>query len=227
MIATVEHVHAEGELAGDPPLAVGDKGVHPIAAWDDDAAIAANTRRFACRWALVPTLTATETQVKLHTRFVEVDDSGVRAVGDELELDAGWATFPCHVWDVLVEVARRVGAKLPYSRAEEAFDTVDPEAALAILQALGMLSMAEDGCRLELAAVFTNLANVVDKTGAARPVVALVPEMLAHLGRLGAHDLQLAGFLRRARQSLGELPPEWHDLLDRLAAAREGSRPSE
>lgn len=222
MIGTVETLHVEGELDGEPPIAVGDKCVLPIADWEDDGGLAATLRRFGCRWALVPTFVATESHVRLDTRFVELDDDGVRAVGDAFALDSGWNAFPTHVWEVLVEVARRVGATPPYSRAEEAFDTVDVGAAIATLQAMGMLSMAEDRCRLEVDAVFANLTRIVATAGAARPLVALVPELFDHLGRLGAHDLQLAGFLRSARRSLGTLPAQWSDLLERLAAGRSG-----
>jgi hypothetical protein len=219
MIGKVEAVHVEGELEGEPPIAVGDKHVLPVANWDDDGVVAASTR-FGCRWALVPTFVATESHVRLDTRFVEVDDGVVRPVGDAFALDTGWSAFPTHVWEVLVEVARRVGATPPYSRAEEAFDTVDVAAAIAILEAMGMLSMAEDHCRLEVRAVFASLTSIVETVGAARPLVAIVPELFDHLGRLGAHDLQLAGFLRSARRSLGTLPTEWGDLLERLAAGR-------
>lgn len=54
----------------------------------------------------------------------------------------------------------------------------------------------------------------------AQPVVALVPELLGHLARLGAHDIQLAGWLRRVRKAVGALPKEWDGMLDTISRSR-------
>ncbi|MCZ7679597.1 MAG: hypothetical protein M5U28_12880 [Sandaracinaceae bacterium] len=88
------------------------------------------------------------------------------------------------------------------------------------LESLGFLSMAEESCRLRIDGVLDRLAMLATAAPRSRAVVALVPALLGHLARLGAHDLQLAGWLRRIRQTTGELPPEWDGLLAEIARAR-------
>ncbi len=75
-----------------------------------------------------------------------------------------------------------------------------------MLEQMGVLSMAEDGCCLVIGAILDRLELTVRAAPGSRVVVALVPELLGHLARLGAHDLQLAGWLRRVRKAIGTLP---------------------
>ncbi len=42
----------------------------------------------------------------------------------------------------------------------------------------------------------------------------------AAVGTPSAHDIQLAGWLRGVRKTLGALPAEWEDLLDTISRAR-------
>jgi hypothetical protein len=121
---------------------------------------------------------------------------------------------------VLLETARRVGTKLPWAHAWEAFDTQDPGASMLLLEQMGVLSMAEDGCRLVIDGVLARLATLVAAAPRSERVIALVPELLGHLARLGAHDIQLARWLKGVRACVGTLPREWDGVLDAISRRR-------
>lgn len=212
----VESIH--GETPEGFPMAVGDKGVLPIKDWSDDAANAALVQQHECRWGLVSTLIAHATSARLETALFEAKPS------DAMRTIATW-TFegegmPEHVCVVLLDVARRLGTKLPWAHAWEAFDTADVPAAMRCLEMMGITSTAEDGCRFEIQGVLDRLLGLVEAAPRSKIVLALVPELLGHLARLGAHDLQLAGWLRRARESIGALPREWDGMLDEIRGRR-------
>ncbi len=121
---------------------------------------------------------------------------------------------------VLVEVARRIGTKLSWKHASEAFDAGDPGVQMRTLEMMGILSMAEDGCRLRLEPVLDGLAALATAAPRSSVVVALVSELLGHLARLGAHDIQLAGWMRRVKKAVGVVPAEWDGLLSSISRER-------
>ena len=153
-----------------------------------------------CRWGLVTTLTAAERSGWLETSLIE---GAELATLGAWTFDGGYEGLPAHVTEVLVEVARRLGTRLPWSTAGEAFDSGDPGACMLMLEQMGVSSMAEDGCRLVIDAALGRLALLVGAAPRSRVVVALVPELLGHLARLGAHDIQLAGWMRGVKRKIG------------------------
>jgi hypothetical protein len=209
----------EGTLPDGMPFAVGDRGVACFKDWADPAANAAMVNGQKCRWGLITTLVPAQGTARLDTELIEAREQVGAALGS-WSFDAGYERLPSHVVEVLGEVSRRLGTKLPWTTAGEAFDSDDPGASMLMLEQMGVLSMAEDGCRLTLDVVLERLALLASAAPRSRVVVALVPDLLGHLARLGAHDIQLAGWMRRVRKSVGVLPPEWDGLLDKISRAR-------
>jgi hypothetical protein len=46
------------------------------------------------------------------------------------------------------------------------------------------------------------------------------PQLLGHLARLGAHDIQLAGWMKRVRKIIGVVPAEWDGLVEKISRER-------
>lgn len=203
------------------PIAVGDKGIALFRDWADPSANAAMVLSQACRWGLVSTFVAAERGATLDTALIEARDGAAHTIAS-WTFDAPYVELPQHVTDVLVETARRLGVRAAWSSAPEAFDTTDVGAAMLMLEQMGVLSMAEDACRLKIEFVLERLAILVGAATHSRIVVALVPELLGHLARLGAHDIQLASWMRRVRKSVGALPSEWDGLVDKISRERRG-----
>jgi hypothetical protein len=214
-IETIEGTTPEGF-----PFAVGDRGVASIGGWPDMATNSSLVVERGGRWGLIATLVAEGTTAKLDTTLIEAK------AGEGGHLIASWSfdgasnDLPAHVCAVLVDVARRVGTKIPWKLETEAFDHGDPDVQLRVLEMMGILSMAEDGCRLELAPALDRLAQLATAAPRASVVVALVPELLGHLARLGAHDLQLAGWVRGVKRTIGVLPPAWENLVSSISRQR-------
>lgn len=210
-------------ISGTPPdempFAVGDRGVACFKDWADPAANAAMVLSQRCRWGLVTTLTAAERTGRLEASLIEPKGAELATLGT-WTFDGGYEGLPAHVTEVLVEVARRLGTRLPWSTAGEAFDSGDPGACMLMLEQMGVTSMAEDGCRLVIDAALGRLALLVGAAPRSRVVVALVPELLGHLARLGAHDIQLAGWMRGVKKKIGVVPPEWDGLLTTISRHR-------
>ena len=209
----------EGTPPDGMPLAVGDKGVALFRDWADPKANAVMVQAQACRWGIVSTFVAAERGGKLATALIEVRDGTAHTITD-WTFDAPYVELPQHVTDVLVESARRLGVRAPWSSAPEAFDTTDVGAAMMMLEQMGVLSMAEDGCRLKIDFVLERLGILVGIAAHSRVVVALVPELLGHLARLGAHDLQLGGWMRGVKKTVGTLPRQWDGLLSSISRNR-------
>jgi hypothetical protein len=209
----------QGTVPDDLPIAVGDRGVACLRDWADPKANAALVQAQGCRWGLISTLVATEASAKLDTVLVEARSGDSPTLGS-WSFDSAYGDLPAHVADVLADICRRVGTRPPWTTAAEAFDSADPGASLLVLEQLGVLSMAEDSCRLVIHVVLDRLELLATAAPRSQVVIALVPELLSHLARLGAHDIQLAGWLKRVKNSIGVLPQEWEGLVEKLSRER-------
>ncbi|MFO0680507.1 MAG: hypothetical protein U0234_00585 [Sandaracinus sp.] len=209
----------DGAVPEDVPVAVGDRGVAHVGNWSDARAVATMVLAHSSRWGLISTFAPTPSAVRLDTLLIEVRlAEPVRILG-RWSFDAGFDALPAHVVEVLGDAAKRVGTRTAVS-VQEAFDTDDPGAAMLMLEQMGVLSMAEDGCRLVVAGVLDRLTLLVGAAPRSRVVVALVPELLQHLSRLGAHDIQLARWMKRVQKEVGVLPPEWDGLVQKISRER-------
>lgn len=209
----------EGTTPEGFPVAVGDRGIASLTGWGGHAAEAALAQRNACRWVMASTLSAAVERTTLDASLIEARDGAPHPIA-EWSFDGDLTALPEHVCGLLADASRRLGVTPRWTQACEAFDHHDPSVAALCLESLGFLSMAEESCRLRIDGVLDRLAMLATAAPRSRAVVTLVPALLGHLARLGAHDLQLAGWLRRIRQSTGALPPEWDGLLAEIARAR-------
>ena len=210
----------EGVVPDGVPIAVGDRGVMPFADWSDATATAALVLSKQSRWGLSTTLAAEGQRARLDTTLIEAKAGEAARTLGTWAFDSTYETLPAHLTDVLMETARRVGTKPAWTSAADLFDSADPGAAMLMLEAMGAVSMTEDGVRVVIEHVLDRLATLVTAAPHSRVVVALVPELLGHLARLGAHDIQLAGWLRRVRKAIGVVPAEWDGLLAAISRDR-------
>lgn len=218
LIAHTRVEKIEGTVPDGLPIAVGDKGVLSLGGWSDETRDALVVQH-GCRWCVATTITPAERSARLDTVLVEAKvNAPVRSIAS-WSFDASYVAMPAHVVGVLVETALRIGTRLT-TTVSDSFDTDDPGAAMMMLEQMGVLSMAEDGCRLMIAPVLDRLATLACAAPRSRVTVALVPELLGHLARLGAHDIQLAGGVRRVRKSVGVIPSEWEGLVQRISRER-------
>ena len=159
-------------------------------------------------------------RARLDTTLIEAKAGEAARTLGTWAFDATYETLPAHLTDVLIETARRVGTRPTWTSAADLFDSADPGAVMLMLEAMGAVSMTEDGVRVVIEQVLDRLAALVTATPRSRLVVAVVPELLGHLARRGAHDIQLAGWMRRVRLAVGVLPTEWDGLLASISRAR-------
>lgn len=140
----------EGVLPDGLPIAVGDKGVALFKDWADEVAVAALVLQRESRWGLAATFDASPRAATLATVLLEAKAQEPPRVIARRTFVGGYAELPEHVCSVLVDVARRLGTKLPWAHAPAAFDTDQPAACMLTLEQMGVLSMAEDSCRLKI-----------------------------------------------------------------------------
>ncbi len=210
----------DGPVPDGLPIEVGDRMLLPVRPVSDPASAIGLVAKYQSRWGLVAELVPDGARAGLVTTLYERRGDGGRAI-DAWRFEGEAVALPAHAVEVLSGVGRRLGTKLPFATATQAFDTGSPLAAMQILEQLGVLGLAEDDCRLPIAPVLARLAALAVAAPRSRLVIDLVPELLGHLARMGAHDLQLAGWVRDVKEAIGVLPPEWARLVERSRHGRE------
>lgn len=210
----------EGPAPEGLPIAVGDKGVASIRDWADPATNAAIVVTRGGRWGLVASLAAASTHSALHTELFEASAAGGVSSIARWSFDGPVSLLPEHASTVLSDTARRLGVRSAPASYVDALDLDDPGLAMLALEVMGIVSMAEDDCRLHVDVALERLGLLASAAPRSRVVEALVPELLGHLARLGAHDLQLAAWMRGVKKQIGPLPPAWQGLVGTLSRER-------
>lgn len=146
--------------------------------------------------------------------------------GESLETLGEW-TRECSarelaqaVFALLGDIARRVGARLPWASWAAAFGTADAEAAALFLRTLGIYSLADWSLPIEPERALDSLVDVLALAPAMEPAIAHLP---AHFRLVrdsaGASPFAVARAYRRAVDVVGHVPDAWRDVDRELRGA--------